>query len=394
MPFIFNSGRKSYENIKKGYFGPVVLPTLLCYSVLREVFSVLWITRHQLLSEVHSGMILARPVVSDDMSVLLNENTVLTESMLGLLSSWGIQSLYIKEIIREGSENIYSFVIERETFVSKYVDIVRTIKDAFEKTRYFKEVPLGQMEELTDRTLESLVDVTGVISHLANVKATADYTFRHSLNVAIIAGLLGKWLKVRRKMMREIVLAGLLHDIGKTQIPLEILNKPGTLSAAEMAAVKEHPASGYRLVEDSDRLPQSVKFGILQHHERLDGSGYPAALKGDDITDYARIIAVADIYDAMTSQSMFRSPMTPFAVIAEVCGEMFTRLDPTVALPFANNVRDSMIGYMVRLSDGTEARVVYLDKERFAQPVVKLSDGGYVDLEKRRDLKIVEVIAS
>lgn len=355
---------------------------------------MLWITRHQLLSEVHPGMILARPVVSDDMSVLLNENTVLTESMLGLLSTWGIQSLYVKEMIREGGENVYSFVTERETFLGKYADIIRAIKDAFDKTRYFKEVPLGQIEELTDRTLESLVDASGVISHLANVRAVDDYTFRHSLNVAIIAGLLGKWLKVRRKVMREIVLAGLIHDIGKTQIPLEILSKPGTLTAAEMAAIQEHPSKGYKLVEDSERLPQSVKFGILQHHERLDGSGYPAGLKGDAITDYARIIAVADIYDAMTSQSMFRSPLTPFAVIAEVCGEMFARLDPAVALPFVNNVKDSMIGYMVRLSDGSEARVVYLDKERFSQPVVKLSDGGYVDLEKRQDLKIVEVIAS
>ncbi len=391
---ILRKYRKRAIYHKKGYFGPVVLPGPVWYSLLREVIFVLWITRHQLLTEVHPGMILARPVVSDDMSILLNENTVLTESMLGLLSSWGIQSLYIKEIIREGGENIYSFVTERETFAGKYADIIRIIKDAFEKARYFKEVPLGQMEELTDRTMESLVDVTGVISHLASVKATDDYTFRHSLNVGIIAGLLGKWLKFKRKVLREVVLAGLLHDIGKTQIPLEILNKPGKLTATEMAIIKEHPANGYRLVEDSDRLPQSVKFGILQHHERLDGSGYPAALKGDDITDYARIIAVADIYDAMTSLTMFRRPLTPFEVVAEVCGEMFARLDPSVALPFVNNVRDSLIGYLVRLSDGTEARVVYLDKERFAQPVVKLAGGGYVDLEKRRDLKIVEVIAS
>lgn len=354
---------------------------------------MLWITRHQLLSEVQPGMILARPVVSDDMSILLNENTVLTDSMLALLGSWGIQSLYIKEIIREGGENVYSFVTERETFAAKYSDIIQTIKEVFDKTRYFKEVPIGKMEELTDRTLDSLVEATGVISQLASIKATDDYTFRHSLNVGIIAGLLGKWLKVRRKVLREIVLTGLLHDIGKTQIPLDILNKP-RLTDREMAVMKEHPVIGYKLIEDSDRLPQSIKFGVLQHHERLDGSGYPAALKGDDIADYARIIAVADIYDAMTSLSMFRTPVTPFEVVAEVCSEMFARLDPSVALPFVNNVRDSLIGYIVRLSDGSEARVVYLDKERFAQPVVKLAAGGYVDLEKRRDLKIVEVIAS
>jgi len=175
---------------------------------------------------------------------------------------------------------------------------------------------------------------------------------------------------------------------------LEILNKPGPLSAEEMAVMKEHPTRGYKLLEDTDRIPQSVKFGVLQHHERLDGSGYPESLTGGDIVDYARIIAVADMYDAMTSQRVYRSALTPFSVVAEVFGEMFARLDPAVALPFVSHVRDSLVGYLVRLSDGTEARVVYLDKERPAQPVVKLAGGDYVDLEKRRDLKIVEVIAS
>jgi putative nucleotidyltransferase with HDIG domain len=355
---------------------------------------MLWLTKHHLLSEVQPGMILARPVVSDDMSILLNENTVLTDSMLALLKTWNIQSLYIKEIIRESGHNVYGFVSEREAFAKKYTDIIRTLKDAFEKTRYFKEVPLGQIQELADQTIESLVDASGVISHLASVRATDDYTFRHSLNVGVIAGLLGKWLKVRGKVLREIVLAGLLHDIGKTQIPLQILNKPGQLSAEEMAVIKEHPTRGYNLIEDTDRIPQSVKLCVLQHHERLDGSGYPAALKDRDIADYARIIAVADMYDAMTSQRVYRGALTPFSVVAEVFGEMFARLDPAVALPFVSHVRDSLVGFMVRLSDGTEARVVYLDKDRPAQPVVKLAGGDYIDLEKRKDLTIIEVIAS
>ncbi len=355
---------------------------------------MLWVTRHHLLSEVQTGMILARPVVSDDMSILLNENTVLTDSMLTLLKTWGLQSLYIKEIVRESGRNVYGFVSERETFAQKYTDIISTLKDVFAKTRYFKEVPLDQIQELADQTIESLVNATGVISHLASIRAADDYTFRHSLNVGVIAGLLGKWLKVRGKVMREIVLAGLLHDIGKTQVPLQILNKPGPLSADEMAVIKEHPTRGYKLIEETDRIPQSVKLCVLQHHERLDGSGYPAALKDRDIADYARIIAVADTYDAMTSQRVYRSALTPFSVVAEVFGEMFARLDPAVALPFVSHVRDSLIGFMVRLSDGTEARVVYLDKERPVQPVVKLAGGDYIDLEKRRDLTILEVIAS
>jgi putative nucleotidyltransferase with HDIG domain len=353
-----------------------------------------WLTRHHLLSEVQAGMILARPVVSEDMSILLNENTVLTDSMLTLLKSWGIQSVYIKEIVREGGGNVYGFAAEREAFAATYSDIIRTLKDIFEKTRYFKQVPLAQVDELADRTLAALVNATGVISHLASVKTFDDYTFRHSLNVGVIAGLLGKWLKAKDKTLREIVLAGLLHDIGKTQIPLHILNKPGALTPKEMDVIQEHPVRGYKLLEDADNIPQSVKLSVFQHHERLAGSGYPLGLAGRDIADFARIIAVADIYDAMSSQRVYGGALNPFGVVAEVFGEMFTGLDPAVAMPFIGNVRDSLIGFIVRLSDGSEARVVYLDRERPAQPVVKLAAGGYIDLEKRKDLKILEVIAS
>jgi putative nucleotidyltransferase with HDIG domain len=355
---------------------------------------MLWLTRHHLLSEVQAGMILARPVVSDDMSILLNENSVLTESMLTLLKTWSIQSVYIKEIIREGGSHLHSFVSEREAFAGKYADIIRTLRDVFVKTRYLKQVPLAEIDELADQTIESLVKTTGVISHLAYLKPADDYILRHSLNVGVLAGLLGKWLKAKDKMLREIVLAGLLHDIGKTQIPLNILNKPGALSPEERAVIEEHPARGYKLLEDADRIPQSVKLSVFQHHERLDGSGYPLGLAGRDIADYARIIAIADIYDAMSSQRVYSGPLNPFGVVAEVFGEMFTGLDPAVALPFVSNVRDSLIGFIVRLSDGSEARVVYLDRERPAQPVVKLAGGDYIDLERRKDLTILEVVAS
>ena len=335
------------------------------------------------------NMVISREVLSGDGLVLLEKGARLSESQIANLRKWLIPYIYIADDQLEATCGQSTAI-----FLGEYVRTIDAVRHAFEHIRLFREVPVLEMEELAAERITFLSETLGVLDHLYEIKMRSDDTFQHSLNVAIIAAIFGRWQKYRGAELKNLILSALLHDIGKLFVPLTVLDKPGTLSSGEFAVMKGHPFEGYRLVADSAQLDDSVKLGILQHHERLDGSGYPAALKGDDITDYARIIAVADIYDAMTSQSMFRSPMTPFAVIAEVCGEMFARLDPTVALPFVNNVRDSMIGYMVRLSDGTEARVVYLDKERFAQPVVKLSDGGYVDLEKRRDLKIVEVIAS
>jgi len=206
--------------------------------------------------------------------------------------------------------------------------------------------------------------------------------------------VLGKWLGIKGPALREVVLAGLLHDIGKTQIPLEILNKAGRFTSVEREVMQEHATYGYELVKNTRQLSKDVLMGIWQHHERMDGEGYPFGLSNGEISTYARILAVADTYDAMTSNRVYQNAVTPFKVVEEVFSELFCKLDPAISMTFLENLKDSLIGYIVRLSDGNEARVIYLDKVRPAQPVVKVANGLYIDLEKRRDLSIVEVISS
>lgn len=355
-----------------------------------------WITKSFLLSDIRPGMILARPVLSQSDHILISENTVLNEQLINLLSSWGVQDIHIKEPLLVAEDNLFSIVSEAEIFGENHATIVKDLRDAFEHTRYFKEVPLAKMNELADQTAETLINSSGVISYLSNIRTTDDYTFRHSVNVGIIAGVIGKWLDIKGRDLRNLVLAALLHDIGKTQIPLEILNKPGPLTPEEFAVMQDHPSLGFELIKGGtvSKLPDSVVLGVWQHHERMDGTGYPFALPGEEIHRFARIIAVADIYDAMTSNRVYRKAVTPFNVIADVFSDTFIALDPAITVPFLTRVKDSLVGYVVRLSNGTQARVIYLDRDRPAQPVVKLADGRYVDLEKNKDLSIIEVVTA
>jgi putative nucleotidyltransferase with HDIG domain len=355
---------------------------------------MIWAIKPYLVCDVKPGMILGRPIVSDTGKIVLSENTVLNELAIQRLAAWGFHTLYIKEPTADESDNIISLVAEQRAFSKKHSEIAQALKDAFEKTRYFKEVPLAKMKELADQSVDSLINSTGVMSHLKLIRTADDYTFRHSLNVGIIAGVLGKWLGYKGAKLKDIVLSGLLHDIGKTQIPLEILNKPGRLTAEEMDIMQEHATLGYELVKHTRQLSEEIMLGVWQHHERLDGHGYPFNLTGREISDHARIIAVADVYDAMTSNRVYQKASTPFRVIEEVFGEMFNKLDPHITLTFLQNLKDSLIGYIVRLSDGSEARVIYLDKNRLVQPIVKIADGRYIDLERRRDLSIIEVVAT
>jgi putative nucleotidyltransferase with HDIG domain len=355
---------------------------------------LLWTTKPHLLCDVIPGMILGRPLVSEKGKIILSENTVLTAIMIQRLAEWGFNSLHIKEPTVEDADNTLSLIAEQRIFSHKHAEIVKLLKDAFERARYFKEVPLAQMNELADQSIDVMLRSTGVISHLKSIRSTDDYTFRHSVNVGIIAGVLGKWMGIKGQPLREVVMSGLVHDIGKTQIPLEILNKPGKLNNDERDVMQEHTTLGLELVKNTKELSQDVMLGVWQHHERLDGGGYPFGLSGSEISTSARIVAIADMYDAMTSNRVYQKAVTPFKVVEELFGEMFNRIDPQISLTFMDNLKDSLIGYIVRLSDGSEARVIYLDKSRLSQPVVKVGDGQYIDLGKRKDISIVEVIST
>jgi len=345
-------------------------------------------------SEAEAGMEIGRMVLTPDDKVILSEGTILTDSILQGLQFWNVTTVFIKQALPAEPDIDFSIpeTAVQKNFYEDYENTINVVKDAFTKTRFFKDVALNTLQDLANNLIEPLINAHGVINHMNLVRRQDDYTFHHSVNVAIICGVLGKWLGYVGKEWQDLILAGLLHDIGKTQIPLEILNKPGKLMPEEMEIMQLHTTRGYKLLRDKPGIPQGVIHGILQHHERFDGSGYPLAVPGDQIHRYAKIIAVADIYDAMTSDRVYHRKSSPFAVVEMVVGEMFNKLDPEIVTIFLNNVRDYFIGNIVELSDGRQAEVIYLGQFMAARPIVVTEDKEYIDLECNKTLSIVKVI--
>lgn len=348
------------------------------------------------LDEAKPGMEIGRMVLTQDDKIILSEGTILTESMLQGLQFWNIRTVFIKEVLSPKEKIDFSIpeTAVQKKFYAEYENTVSVIKNAFSKIRFFKDVPIEDMQDLANKAIEPLINSTGVINHLNMVRRQDDYTFHHSVNVAIISGLLGKWLGYTGAELKDIILAGLLHDVGKTQIPLEILNKPGKLAADEMQIMQYHTTRGYKLLQEKTELPAGVVHGILQHHERFDGSGYPLAVAGDQIHQYAKIIAIADIYDAMTSDRVYHRKSSPFEVVELIVEEMFNKLDPEIVTVFLNNVRDYFIGNIVELSDGRRAEVIYLGQFLAARPIVLTEDKEYIDLERNKTLSIVRIVSA
>ena len=222
---------------------------------------------------------------------------------------------------------------------------------------------------------------------LHKIRKYDDATFIHSLNVAILCNMFGHWINMPQDDLDVLTLAGLLHDVGKMKIPEEIIKKPGILTEEEYTEIKNHPRRGYNLLKPM-KLDERIKKVALMHHERCDGSGYPDGLRGDQIDEFAKIVAIADVYDALTSARVYRGALCPFEVInmvVEQDGDK--RFDPKYLHPFLEGIVKSFIGCEVVLSDGEKGTIVAMHADELARPSVCVS-GKVLDLREMSDVTI------
>ena len=224
------------------------------------------------------------------------------------------------------------------------------------------------------------------------MRSVDDSIYAHSLNVALITGMLGKWLKMSKEDFDLLILAALLHDIGKAKIPPEILNKPGKYTDEEFALVRKHPTLGYEILLQYPQLDNRVKNAALMHHERCDGSGYPQNLKGTEIDDFAQIIAIADVYDAMTAARSYRAPLCPFQVIAAFEKDGLAKYNPKFILTFLEHIASTYQQNRVLLSDGRGANIIMLNKQSLSRPIVQLGDGSCLDLSRTPEITIQSLL--
>ena len=226
---------------------------------------------------------------------------------------------------------------------------------------------------------------------LSTLKNYDDSTFNHSLNVSLICNIFGHWLNLSEKDIELVTACGLFHDIGKLLIPQEIIKKPGKLTDEEFAIIKTHPKRGYDLLKTKNVDPH-IQMAALMHHEKCDGSGYPMRITGDKIDWCAKIVTIADIYEAMTAKRVYRGPLSPFKVINMFEDDGLKKYEPTYILTFLENVVNSYVNCRVKLSNGAEGDVIFINKVNLSKPLVKTSDNNFIDLSKSNDISIESIL--
>lgn len=348
------------------------------------------------------GMIIARNVYSFGQEQILPQGTVLTDKLIAKLDLYGILTVYVEDNVPLSSdpssaprEPSYSERIknsaEFKQFKQNYDNNVHSFRNAINNV-VERNIKLD-IPTLLGNTLSMVYHNSGHISildMLQNMRTYDDSTFIHSMNVALIGNLLATWLKFSKDEIELVTACGLFHDIGKILIPRDIITKPGRLSKAEYEQIKKHPAAGYQLLLTQD-VDKYVCNTALTHHERCDGTGYPLQLQGNEIHKYARIVAIADVYDAMTAARCYRGPMCPFHVIEIFEAEGFQKYDVEYLLTFMENVVNSYIRSRCRLSDGREGDIIYINKEKLSRPIIQCGT-DYINLAETPALSIAEIL--
>lgn len=334
-------------------------------------------------SSLKPGVKLGKDIYTSDSQLLLPKGTVITEDQLNIFARRNVREVFIME----ASPRVKS----EKKFTDVYVDSLDAVRTFMFEAKLGKPLEVSEVSDTVDMLLEQVFDEIDLFKQMRMLKAKDDYLFTHSVNVSLLCILIGRWLKCDEKGIKNLGTAGLLHDIGKIFIPDEILNKPDKLTDREFEEIKKHTLLGYNLVGQNDGIGTDVANAVLMHHERLDGSGYPIGSKGTQLGFCASVVAVADVYDAITSSRIYSSKQSPYTAAEVLWSESFGKLDARISKIFYDKITSFYIGNEVLLSNNQKGVVVYINPTQPTRPIVMVGDVFY-DLSANRNITIMEII--
>lgn len=352
-------------------------------------------------SELVPGMVTAEDVLTYEQKLIIPKDIVLTENIISRLEGYSIYYLFIKD---EMANELSTPITDSQTvpeavspptskerirsstqfqhFSRDFSHCADHFRDNLMKSLYHNQTLYA--DDLIEETMQMMKQEHSDISvfdMLLNMKNLDDSVYAHCIDVALISNILSKWLHFSEEDQRMATACGLFHDVGKFLLPDGVLRKPGKLTPDEFSIIKTHPIEGFHLLNRYDNIPLSVKNAALMHHEKCDGSGYPYGLTGGEIDKFAKIVTIADIFDAMTSERIYRKAMCPFSVIKTFEDEGLHKYEPKYILTFLENVANSYLNHRVTLTNGMEGDVIFINRDSYSRPVIRTTTDEIIDLQ-------------
>jgi HD-GYP domain-containing protein (c-di-GMP phosphodiesterase class II) len=346
------------------------------------------------------GKRLLHSIVNTRGMLLIPVDTILTENHIEKLELFNIDifDVYV-EIVDEKEEQAVAAGPEITKFIKSprvqaggtvkqtkahLLDIENIIKDT-------GKIPISDVEEILLPSIMEATQNRNIYKLFTDLKTERDFRFKHSIGVAYIATLLGRALKLKEKEVALLTTAASLCDIGTIKLPAALVQKSSELKPNEYEQMKQHTIMGHELLGESG-LDARIALVALQHHEREDGSGYPYKLNGSQIHPFSKIVALADVYVAMTSERPQRPSLPFYKVINQLYGDIIqNRFDSRIGLTFLNMLMSAQIGSEVILSNGEKGTIVFIHANDPKSPLISI-EGEFIDLSQKSTLHIMEII--
>ncbi|MGM9972529.1 MAG: HD-GYP domain-containing protein [Clostridiaceae bacterium] len=343
-------------------------------------------------SELREGMVVSKDFIVNNLR-LINKDVEITHRIANKIKEYYPEELleiYYPEtsLFSSDKKGTKESIKKAEEFFKK---ITHNCCKLFSKLETEEDPDINLIRELSTDLLNTDIQQGLIVKNISAVRELKEYNLRHSVNTAILSVLLGRWLGYSQRDLKLLSYAGLLHDIGKEKIQEEVLYKAGPLTEEEYKIIKLHSQLGYEITKKIPFLDSRVAIAVLMHHEREDGSGYPLGLKGDSISIYSKIIAIADTFDAMTSNRVYRGKICPLLVLEELRDESFRTLDPKLCQVFIRKMMNLYIGDTILLNNGTTGTIIKIDINSISRPLV-LTDQGFINLSTSKNLAIIDII--
>lgn len=322
--------------------------------------------RKMLIGKVPQGMILGKTVFSPNGHVLLADGTELTSEYLMRLQALGFPAVLVKESYCCGLR--YPEIVSDKMRADGMV----TLRHIFEEVKKYKKIDTGAVKTLVKQLADEVMRNRKSLLELGDIRSYDGYLYGHSLNVCILSLRLGLMLDYNELQLRDLGIGAILHDIGMLFVEKQVVEKAGKLKTEEFEKIKQHCALGFNLLREQKDINLLSAHVAFQHHERFDGSGYPRLLKRGDICEFARIVAVADVFDALTSEKKHRKSYPYHAAVDILKNEAGSQIDPELSNLFMRNVALYPTGSLVELNSGEIAMVTGNKPQETLKPTIKI----------------------
>lgn len=332
------------------------------------------------LSVAREGVFLAQTLYNTGGKVLLVKGTKLTYSYIQKIKEHGFYSIYIFDQYSEQElDDVIKPQVRRKAIntIQNIYNNFTTVEDTtnpFKKDKVSKQnqLNINEIQKMAKLIVDDIFSQPQLLISLVDIKSLDTYTFNHSVNVGILALTLGIAYGLNRNDLYDLTLGCMLHDVGKIFVPGEILNKNGKLNDDEFKIIQDHCEKGFAYLRENTDLGPRVRIVALQHQERYDGSGYPQALKGDQINTLAQIASIADVYDALTSDRPYRKALSPNEAIEYLMAAGGTHFNMKMIRSFLQKIIPFPVGTIVRLSNGFVGSVEKINQEMLLRPTIKV----------------------